>query len=443
MFCKNCGKQIEEDSLFCPYCGTAVKSGNTGTDSQNDSLYDQVIEYDAPEETVVLSESNKPRFHKIQGPEGHEGPNYHGHHSSQQSHYNAQENYPSGYTAADSQQNSGYHSSQSGYGAANSAGAQNGYGAANGAGAQNGYGAANGAGAQNGYGAANGAGAQNSYGAANSAGAQNGYGAANGAGVQNGYGAANRSGAQNGYGWQGNYSQQANYGQQNYNTQGAYHQGNYASQGTYTAQGNYTAQGVYNQGAGQTYQKPKKKLGKGAIIGICIGSVAVVAAIIAVCLFFFFRGAGGGSYEQPLKNFAAAVNKGDLKAMMDTVPLEAALEEGTYSDFMMGMDYDDMINVFQSQFQTVFLDGIKDEYGSDFSLECRIYGGETLSPSEIAELNSDYASYFGTPSDFIEDAVLVDCDMIITSGDGTDIEDADINVVKVNGRWYIDILSMS
>ena len=46
------------------------------------------------------------------------------------------------------------------------------------------------------------------------------------------------------------------------------------------------------------FRNLRKKLGKGAIIGICIGSVAVVAAIIAVCLFFFFRGAGGSNYEQ-------------------------------------------------------------------------------------------------------------------------------------------------
>ena len=64
-----------------------------------------------------------------------------------------------------------------------------------------------------------------------------------------------------------------------------------------------------------------------------------------------------------------------------------------------------------------FLTQIEEEYGSDFYLECRIYGAESLSSSEIAELNSDYASYFGTPSDFIEDAVLVDCDMVISAGE--------------------------
>ena len=462
MFCKNCGKKIEDDSLFCPHCGTAVKSGNAGTDSQNETLYDQVIEYDAPEETVVLSESNKPRFHKIQGPEGHESPNYRGHHSSSQVNYNTQGNYNTqshhqeGYTAVNPQQNSGY-SAQNSYGASNNAGAQNSYGASNNAGAQNSYGASNNADAQNSYGASNSAGVQNSYGTANNAGGQSSYGWQGNSNQQNDH-------TQGAYNVQGNYNAQGNNTQGNYASQGAYNtQGTYASQGTYNnaqgsftpqggynaqgnnynTQGSYNVQGAYSQGAAvQMPQKPKKKMGKGAIIGICIGSVAVVAAIIAVCLFFFFRSPGNSSYEQPLQAFTAAVNKGDLGAILDTVPLEAAIEEGTYSDYMMGMDYGDIIDMFESQFQEAFLTQIEDEYGADFHLECRIYGEETLSPSEIAELNSDYASYFGTPSDFIEEAVLVECDMVISAGDELESEDADINVVKVNGRWYIDLLSM-
>ena len=68
---------------------------------------------------------------------------------------------------------------------------------------------------------------------------------------------------------------------------------------------------------------------------------------------------------------------------------------------MMGMDYGDIIDMFESQFQEAFLTQIEEEYGSDFYLECRISAGEELE-----------------------------------SGN------ADINVVKVNGRWYIDILAM-
>ncbi|MDD7275938.1 MAG: TM2 domain-containing protein [Treponema sp.] len=31
MFCKNCGKEIDEDARFCPECGTAQRRGETVT----------------------------------------------------------------------------------------------------------------------------------------------------------------------------------------------------------------------------------------------------------------------------------------------------------------------------------------------------------------------------------------------------------------------------
>ncbi|MBR4533995.1 MAG: zinc-ribbon domain-containing protein [Bacteroidaceae bacterium] len=37
MFCRNCGKQIEEDSLFCKYCGKIVSSENSL--SQNKGIF--------------------------------------------------------------------------------------------------------------------------------------------------------------------------------------------------------------------------------------------------------------------------------------------------------------------------------------------------------------------------------------------------------------------
>ena len=29
MFCNHCGSQIDDDAMFCPVCGKAVKSGET------------------------------------------------------------------------------------------------------------------------------------------------------------------------------------------------------------------------------------------------------------------------------------------------------------------------------------------------------------------------------------------------------------------------------
>ncbi len=39
MFCRNCGKEIEDDSLFCTFCGTPIKNNqnNNLTNTVNDS----------------------------------------------------------------------------------------------------------------------------------------------------------------------------------------------------------------------------------------------------------------------------------------------------------------------------------------------------------------------------------------------------------------------
>ncbi len=35
MFCKNCGKEIEDDVKFCPACGTSVEAGAQASDSDS------------------------------------------------------------------------------------------------------------------------------------------------------------------------------------------------------------------------------------------------------------------------------------------------------------------------------------------------------------------------------------------------------------------------
>ena len=35
MFCSNCGKEIQENSKFCPICGTALKKFNISYNNSN------------------------------------------------------------------------------------------------------------------------------------------------------------------------------------------------------------------------------------------------------------------------------------------------------------------------------------------------------------------------------------------------------------------------
>ena len=35
MFCSNCGKEVQPDAKFCPYCGTPIKIGSTAKNSDD------------------------------------------------------------------------------------------------------------------------------------------------------------------------------------------------------------------------------------------------------------------------------------------------------------------------------------------------------------------------------------------------------------------------
>ena len=38
MYCKECGKEIDEDSIFCSFCGTKVNDARNKSSEENESL---------------------------------------------------------------------------------------------------------------------------------------------------------------------------------------------------------------------------------------------------------------------------------------------------------------------------------------------------------------------------------------------------------------------
>ena len=494
MFCKNCGKSISDASQFCPYCGTKVAAASSmepaAESQETQDSYDQVFDYGDIEATQILSESRVRKntdagaFSKEQKPAyGQDGPHYsaaagtqstgssgtgnagaysyggasqygYGAAGNAQSGYGATGNTQPGYGAAGNAQ-SGYGAAgntQSGYGAAGNT--QSGYGAVGNA--QSGYGAAGntqpGYGAagntQSGYGAAGNT--QSGYGAAGNT--QSGYGAAGN--TQSGYGAAGN--AQSGYGYGAAGNTQSGYGaagntQPGYgapgNTQAGYNGA--GGQSTYGAGGYTQGYNTYNNGGayagaasvnnGAAGIKPKKKLGKGGIIGICAGGGAVLIAIIIVCVVMF---SGRSSYETPLKKLFSAMNSGDVMEMMEAMPLKLIVEEGGMSSYFMGMDYEDILEMYAGEMDADDLMGLSEEFGDDYKAEYKIYSAEPLSAVELSDLNREYASYFGTDDDFIDEAMELNVDLIINGSLDSDVVNEDIIVVKIDGKWYMDMFSM-
>ncbi|MCI9087807.1 MAG: zinc-ribbon domain-containing protein, partial [Clostridia bacterium] len=42
MFCNNCGKEVNEDSVFCNYCGNCLKSIEAKQESTKPSLKEEI-----------------------------------------------------------------------------------------------------------------------------------------------------------------------------------------------------------------------------------------------------------------------------------------------------------------------------------------------------------------------------------------------------------------
>lgn len=56
MFCKNCGKQIDDNSVVCPYCGAETKSQATAQQPQYQQPQYQQPQYQQPQYQQQYSE---------------------------------------------------------------------------------------------------------------------------------------------------------------------------------------------------------------------------------------------------------------------------------------------------------------------------------------------------------------------------------------------------
>lgn len=71
-FCENCGKQIKDEAVFCPYCGTMVDSGNTDvnvtvSDGQSVSVSDELPGVSASKDGAPEPPKNRKASGKLGG----------------------------------------------------------------------------------------------------------------------------------------------------------------------------------------------------------------------------------------------------------------------------------------------------------------------------------------------------------------------------------------
>lgn len=228
-----------------------------------------------------------------------------------------------------------------------------------------------------------------------------------------------------------------------------------------------------------------------------IGMIAVIAAaavVVLILLCVIIGNVAGGSYKTPIKNLVRNLNRGNtkLEAYMENVLPPFAVD--TYNNVYKWTkkqvpeaieDYDDeLADTMQDM-----IDELADEYGDDYKITFEIRDAEKLKDRDIRDIEDMYESLYDMLDDevdFSDDDIYDDlADMIddeydvsvsssdmkklqrilesfmkdlknmkiqaaysvelklrIEGDDGSDSDKITVNVIKVNGKWIIDPISL-
>ena len=227
-----------------------------------------------------------------------------------------------------------------------------------------------------------------------------------------------------------------------------------------------------------------------------IGIIAVLCAafVVLIILIALLSSALGGGYKGPIKTLINNINRGNTKVESYLSCVLPGFAVDTYSDIyslMRSVDKDavedfddDLLDLFEDMF-----DELADEYGDDYKITYEIRDAEHLDSRDIKDIEDEYEDLFDLidglidweDEDFyedladdledyydielsssqikklqkivenfmnslenmkIQDAYEVEVKLTIQGKDGKDNQKITFYVIKVNGKWIIDINSL-
>ena len=174
---------------------------------------------------------------------------------------------------------------------------------------------------------------------------------------------------------------------------------------------------------------PAKKTLSKKMIGIIAGAAVAVVAVVLILVFAL----GGKSQFAGLAGNLQQMVNGDFKNIEKMCP-EAYWEycEDEYKDF----DREDLVKNSEKEFKDQKKE-YKKEYGDDWKATVEVFDEKKMDKDMIA----DAAEYLSDTYDFdeksITDGYTVWFRMDIKGSDGRDHNISEMNVLKIDGKWYL------
>lgn len=193
------------------------------------------------------------------------------------------------------------------------------------------------------------------------------------------------------------------------NAQGTYQQGMPNAQGAYQ-QGVPNTQGAYQQGMPNTQGRYAGALGiKKPAAWKLIAAIAAVVVVLAAVLFGVF---GTRGYEKPIKYMEKGINDGDIKTFAKAFPDGV---EGIVS-FLP----DDLSEVFPG-----------------YDVKFDIVDKEKLDKDEMAVVLSEEYNMSASEIQKVSAAYILNVEISAEVNGEEDLDEEEIPVVKMDGKWVI------
>ena len=176
---------------------------------------------------------------------------------------------------------------------------------------------------------------------------------------------------------------------------------------------------------------PRKKLSRGALIGILAGAAAVVIAVVLILVFTL--SGGSNSPEGVIRKFVNALYTYDLQGMIDTSIPDEVLNYVLQDEGMSRSEFQRQLNNAQKQ-----INEYQSEIGSGgrASFEITILRSQPLGRNDLEDLNDYYSKRFRTGKYYISEAQML---TIAAASPNYGSTTEDVVVFKVNGKWYVSL----
>ncbi len=171
----------------------------------------------------------------------------------------------------------------------------------------------------------------------------------------------------------------------------------------------------------------QKLLSDKKMLGMAIGAVAAVIVVIILLVVLF----GGSPYKKALNNYFDLM-KGEISDVKALAPDSFWAEVKDEFDVTSGDVKDHLKDSYK-----VLAEALEEEYGKNIKIKWEVTSEEKLDKDDLGDIKDELKDKYGINKKEITEACELELHTETKGSEDEDENDAELTVVKIDGKWYI------